>query len=482
MPLKILCRLLLLCALAPGAARSGSAASVGVSEVTGKDAPALLQRPTASFRVYAFHEAAAVPIPFQVDERDRRDHWADDQGPEPVRDESPGVFDANDVVVFMNRDLGEKGDPAKLPRGAATWLEVRVGSQDEPLGYAYLGAFDSPPAIPSDQPVYVRCDPTKDEVFADRYTVRFGAPLPTYLALVRQQGESPENVLNGVRANGEVRIFAGLFHFARNEKDLEYSIQGYRTGPVRTIRSARYWIGLPLGFKARGRVELLFYRDFVEARAQVNIRIPPRLVAADGHLTAFFDFHDFAGAHVLGPDGLLAEPIGGQMTETNRQFAGRPVRWSALLLPSGQSVLLAVRLGGSLQRLDQQLYLAESIDPARGRPSFGFTLAGINRLDSGEQELSVNAMVLDSTAQSQITAAAAKLLSPPEVAVTPVGKSGPRPLRRTSCSRPLPTPRSIEDRFVGLLVSQELLFLARVHPGASQDRLGQDRAFHRDLR
>jgi hypothetical protein len=307
MPLKILCRLLLLCALVPCAARSDSATSVGVSEVTGKDATALLQRPTASFRVSAFREESAIPIPFQVDERDRRGHWADDQGPEPVRDESPGIFDENDVVVFMNRDLGEKGDPAKLPRGAATWLEVRVGSQDEPLGHAYLGAFDSPPAISSDQPVYARYDPAKDAVFADRYTVRFGAPLPTYLALVRHQDESPDNVLNAVRANGEVRIFAGLFHFDRSEKDPEYSIQGYRTGPVRTIRSARYWIRLPLGFKARGRVELLFYRDFVEARAQVNIRIPPRLVPADGHLTAFFDFHDFAGGHVLGPNGQLAE-------------------------------------------------------------------------------------------------------------------------------------------------------------------------------
>jgi hypothetical protein len=362
-------------------------------------------------------------IPFQVDERDHRDHWADDEGPQPVRDETPGIFDENDVVVFMNRDLGEKGDPASLPQGAATWLEVRVGSRDEPAGYAYLGTFDSPPPIPSDQPLYVHCDPARDEVLADRYTVRFGAPLPTYLALVRRQGESAENVLNAVRAKGDVRIFAGLFHFERSEKDLQYSIQGYRAGPIRAIRSAKYWIRLPLGFKARGRVELLFYRDFVEARAQVNIKIPPRLVPADGRLTAFFDFRDFTGGQVLGPDGLLAEPIGGHMTEEKRQFANHLVRWTALLLPSGQSFLLAVRLGGSLSRLDQRLYLDESIDPARGKPSFGFTLAGINRLDTGEQDLSVNAMVLDSTATSQVTAAASALLSAPEIAVTPVGKS-----------------------------------------------------------
>jgi hypothetical protein len=417
---KIVGRLLLLCALAPAVARSESTAAIGASEVTGKDATALLQRSTAALRVYAFRGGTAVPIPFQVDERDRRNHWADDEGSQPVRDDSPGIFDANDVVVFMNRDLGEKGDPAKLPHGAASWLQIRVGPQDRPLGYAYLGAFDSPPAILSDQPAYARYDSAKDEVYADRYTVRFGAPLPTYLALVHHQGETPGNVLNAVRADGEVRILAGMFHFVRSEKDLQYSIQGYRNGPVRAIRSAKYWIRLPLGFKARGRVELLFYRDFVEARAQVNIRIPPRLIPADGHLTAFFDFRDFAGGHVLGPDGLREEPISGEMTEAKRKFARPLVRWSALLLPSGQSFLLAVRLGGSLQRLEQRLYLEESTDPARGNPSFGFTLAGINRLDTGEQDISVNAMVLDSTALPQVAAAAGALLTTPEVAVAPV--------------------------------------------------------------
>jgi hypothetical protein len=139
-------------------------------------------------------------------------------------------------------------------------------------------------------------------------------------------------------------------------------------------------------------------------------------------LTAFFDFRDFTGARLFGPDGLLAEPVVGQMTEVKREFANHAVRWTALLLPNGQSFLLAVRLGGSLQRLDQLLYFDESVDPTRGKPSFGFTLSGINRLDTGEQELSVNAMVLDSTAPSQIRAAAAALLSAHEIAVTPLGK------------------------------------------------------------
>jgi hypothetical protein len=406
----------------PKAAKSGSgSARVGVSEVVGANAKPLLGRATSSIRVYAFHDGVPSIIPFQVDERDQRDHWADDAGPQPVRDDKPGVFDENDVVVFMNRDLGAKGDASKLPPGAAAWLETRVGPKEAPFGYAYVGTFDSPPTLPSDLHDYARYDPRADAVFAERYAVRFGGPLPTELEIPSGPGQMTPNVLRAVHAHGEARILAGLFHIERTEKDLLHSLQGYRDGPVRVIRSAKYWIRLPLGFKARGKVELLFYRDFVEGRARINVKIPPRLVPADGSMTAYFDFRDFTGGHVIAPSGVLPEPIDGHMTEAKRRFTEQqPIRWAALLLPNGETFLLAVRLGGSLQRLDQKLYLDDSSDPARGKPSFGFTLGGVNRLDTGEHELSVNAMILDGTAQPDVTAAAAVLLQTPEVSVTPV--------------------------------------------------------------
>jgi hypothetical protein len=417
---RTLIPLVFLIALLPGRGWGEGPLPVGVTEVEGRAAKALLDRPNATLRVYAFRGGTFALIPFQVDERDRRDHWVDDLGDQPVRDDHPGVFDQNDVVVFMNRDLGTKGDEKMLPPGASAWLEVRVGPPSAPLGYAYVGSFQSPAALPQDLPEYARYDPIHDQVSADRYTLRFGGPLPTYLALGSATGEREDNILNAVYARGEVRILAGLFHFERSEKDLLYAIQGYRQGPVRAIRSAKYWIPLPLGFKARGRVELLFYRDFVEGRTSVNIKIPPRFIPADGEITAHIDFRDFSGARVSGPGGTLDEPIDGRMTEGKRVFAEPPVRWSALLLPSGQTFLLAVRLEDSLQRLDQRLYLDDTTDPLRGKPAFGFRLSGVNRLETGEQELSVNAVILDTISPTDVSAAAGVLLQPPEVTLTPV--------------------------------------------------------------
>ena len=414
---------ILLAALLPAAARGGDPpAAVGATEVEGRKAKALLKRSNGSIRVYAFRGGAATPIPFQVDERDHRDHWADDEGPSPVRDESPGIFDDNDVIVFMNHDLGARGAAAKLPPGAATWLEVRVGPEKQPIGYAYVGAFDSPPPLPRNLPDHCRYDPRSDEVFADRYTVRFAGPLPSYLGLVPHPGAPAPNVLNGVRARGEVWILGGLFHIVRSEKDIQYSLQGYRDGPVRVIRSAKYWLTLPLGFKARGKVELLFYENFVEGRARVNIKIPPRLVPAEGEMTAHFDFHDFGGARVLDPSGALSPPLDDQTLDARRELGERPMRWAALRLPDGRTFLLAVRLGGSLARLDQRLYLDDSGGPEGGKPGFGFRLSGVSRLDTGEQELSVNGMVLDEPTEGGVAKAADMLLSPPAVSVAPLAR------------------------------------------------------------
>src|SRR5712692_11140290 len=93
----------------------------GVTLVEGHQALFLQLQPVATMRVYAFHNDAPVPIPFQVDERDRRDRWVLDQGTSQNQDHPSGEFGGNDVLVIMNRDLGGRGDPTRLPAGITVW-------------------------------------------------------------------------------------------------------------------------------------------------------------------------------------------------------------------------------------------------------------------------------------------------------------------------------------------------------------------------
>src|SRR5690349_15768450 len=79
----------------------------GVTLVEGRQLPSLLQHSTSTVQVYAFHGDKPQPIPFQIDERDDHNRWALDQGRQSKSDDSPGVFDENDVLVLMHRDLGQ---------------------------------------------------------------------------------------------------------------------------------------------------------------------------------------------------------------------------------------------------------------------------------------------------------------------------------------------------------------------------------------
>jgi hypothetical protein len=394
----------------------------GATLVDGQQAPFLQDTSTSTFRVYAFHGDTPEPIPFQVDERDRRDRWVADLGPRPNHDDSPGVFDANDAIVVMNRDLGRRGDLAHLPHDATLWGEIRVGNDTAPLGFAYVGVFESSlPPLSEDGSEYSRYEPQKDRVYAERYALEFTGPLPTHVAFVNQLNDFGTNVVNGIHASGEVRFLGGLFTLRRTEADIQQEILGYRDGPVRVIRRARYWIPLPFGFRTSGRVDLLFYRDFAEGTAFVKLKIPPRLVFADGELLAYFDFLDLRGARLLLEGEPPSDPIDGSMTLTKQTLAGRLAQWAALLLPDGRTMLLSVRLEGALQKLTQHLYFddARSESNELGHlPLFGFKFSGVQRLESGAHRLSVIATLLDETSPEGVRRTARLFLSPPEVSVS----------------------------------------------------------------
>jgi len=399
----------------------------GISLLEGKSAALFLQHPLAAFRVYAFHAGAAALIPFQLDERDRRDRWVLDQGSHPNTDDVPGIFDDNDALVLMNRDLGERGDLSRLPSGATLWGEVRVGPVQEPLGFAYVGIFaqSSQPLASTNMPAHY--EEATDRVYAERYTLEFQAPLPKHIAFVEKQGEFGVNTVAGVRAEGEVRLFGGLITLHKTDADIQAELLGYKNGPVRTIRRARYWIPLPLGFRTTGRVDLLFYRNFVEGSALLKINIPPSLVLARGELQTYFDFLRQDGARVLLEGESPSEPIDGHMTAKKQALVGRPARWAALLLPEGKTVVFIVRLTGALQRMEQQFYFDEVAAPSvpgSGRPLFGFQFSRVDRLETGTHRLAVFAYVLDSVNPEDIHTVVNLFLSAPEVEVSLLKASG----------------------------------------------------------
>ena len=344
-------------------------------------------------------------IPFQVDTRDRRDRWVISQGTKPTRDDRPGVFDTNDAVVFLRRDLGGKAGALPFPPGVEARHEVRLGSAAAPNGFVYVGLGETPPRTAAP---LVRYDRTRDRIYAERYAVGFDAPLPSHVAFVASLGEYGRNVVSESSFVGEVSFLGNLIRIHRTQDDLDYQVRGHSPGVVRLTRRTRYWLPLPFGLRAKGRVDLLFYPDFVEGTARVRIKIAPRYVLGDGWVRTSFDFLDFGAAGLVHP----AAAENGRLPE-----ADGTERWAALQLPNERTLLLATRLEGTLQRLDQQIHFSTA---GRGQPTFGFRFSNISALDTGTYHLSLFAVVLDGHDPTSIRSAAAFFLSPPSVAVTPV--------------------------------------------------------------
>ena len=393
----------------------------GVTSIEGQQTPVLLRQPIAKVRVYAFQGDRSEPIPFQIDERDNRTRWALDQGPQPKIDDTPGVFDENDILVLMNRDLGRRGSLAQLPKETAVWMEVRVGSEAAPLGFAYVGIFAKIPTDSLSHSQYTRYDAQADKVDTDRYSIAFaGAPFPTSLAFVDRLGDTAANLIAGVRVIGEVRFLHGLFTLRRTDQDIHAEVLAYRHGAIRTIRRARYWIPLPLGFRANGRIDVLFYRDFVEGTASVKLKVPPRLVLADGELQAYFRFLDLSGARLLVEGKQSNSLVDGHMDTAEQTLHQHPARWAALVLPNGRTLLLIARLEGALQRLEQRLYFdddqAEEVHVGN-KPHFGFEFSGVNQLETGTHRLSVFAISLDTTSAEDIHRTVERFLSPPPISM-----------------------------------------------------------------
>jgi hypothetical protein len=403
---------------------AGPSVFPGITLIEGRQIPSLLQHSIATVQVYAFDGDKPRAIPFQIDERDNRDRWVIDQGKQPTSDDSPGVFDENDVLVLADRDLGQRGPLSQLPKEVIMRVEVRVGNEVTPTGFAYVGVSTTPQLNSSAHSLSTHYAAQADYVSTDRYTLGFaGAPLPSHLAFVEHLGDGGTNLIAGVRVIGEVRFLRGLLTLRRTDEDIHTEVLGYRQGPIRTIRRARYWIPLPLGFRTNGRIDVMFYRDVVEGTTVVRLKVPPRLILADGEIQAYFRFLDLSGARLIveGQDNMGV--VDGHMDDAEQALHRHLTRWAALALPSGRTLLLIARLEGTLQRLEQRLYFDDSqTDEAwrGGKPSFGFEFSRVNQLETGTHRLSVFAITLDTTRIDDIRRTVERFLAPPLVTITPL--------------------------------------------------------------
>jgi hypothetical protein len=199
-----------------------------------------------------------APIPFQIDQKKPDGGYAFTNGPEASVDPDPNL-DANDELVFMVKDAGDRVNDVKWPDGAEKMVEVEINDpKNGNKGWMYLVSFsEKAPRSPVDY-IKVEIDEAGDWRKVVTYEYVMGGPAdrpyPDYMA-ARQlppDGREGLDVLDRLKMRGEIVLPLGIripFAFDDMTKSED---KGWIDGPVRILHYAEGYLELTEYIKIRG--------------------------------------------------------------------------------------------------------------------------------------------------------------------------------------------------------------------------------------
>ncbi len=364
--------------------------------VQGKELPGMRGRPLAGLRAFALRDGRLEAIPYQIDEFDEKGRITCPEGKDPRKDEDEGHLDSNDEVVVMAADLGDKAPRRVFPTDARAASEVRV--QDPTSGaqaWFYLFDFDSPP--PPSPVKYVQYEPTEDKASSDLYLVDFNERRSILLDDMRIKGKDGKlgvNIIDRIKVRTwfKSRIF---ITFKFNEEDITSRVTAYKNGPIRSVRSADYFLKLLfIKVTPSAHVDYLFYRNAIVGPGELKVPFNPKLVLRGGsRAVTGLDFDEavrgwqFYSARNPTPivlDGSNQKGDGIEKSDVN---------WFALFGEEGGTMTRVV-YGPSILKAKQGYDLYYVDDPThegapertRGETMFGFTM-DILKLPRGSHQI-----------------------------------------------------------------------------------------------
>ncbi|MBL4849896.1 MAG: hypothetical protein JKY65_30580 [Planctomycetes bacterium] len=406
--------------------------------VPGRNLKPFLKRSIDTIRLYAFRDGKLRPIPFQIDERTADDQIAFQAGEDRRSDVDDGRLDANDELVFMGRDVGDRAPPASIKLGQSDYAELIV-KDPRGRGWVYLVHFAQAPP-PRAQGRYVSLDFRGDELLgwtAQRVQAKVGPDGHALdlrsLRFARAKGGYGIDILD--RTKLHLRASYLFLDIQRRFDEVRSSWRSYRQGPVRVIAGVQAETYLTWGrwLSTTRRSTLVIYGNRLELRSQFELPIDLE-ANKPSSLRLSFDFSPTAG-DVRVWSNRNPKPIrcNGQGTDPKlSKLKTSGAEWIACATPAG-AVVLRLRLDAQLQKRRHRFFLRDGPAPdlpedavgSRGNAGFELDLAG---LQAGRYEFSLSAHFLRAPLEPGGESAALSVEDAPLVcealAKTPPKKSG----------------------------------------------------------
>ncbi len=269
--------------------------------ITGRELEPVLGSEIGKIRLFAFEGVKKHVIPFQIDERDSAGNWVWDRvigRPDTTFENDPGqtsttmmvqqhvhsrddedpagseLFDANDMLVFLARDMGDRrADFSEGLYGDAV-LEIEVlDPLDGARGWVYLASFAGNPP-PLSRVSYLQHFRKQRRIQTPSYDFIYSDIHVAVLDDLRIKGFP---VVDRINIRGKVDLQLGFLKdsIEFGEEDIHGYIEGIIEGPVRVIK--RNVVHLDIGFVVRTPdtvCEHFYYPDYAKVPLCLPIRFP----------------------------------------------------------------------------------------------------------------------------------------------------------------------------------------------------------------
>jgi len=321
-------------------------------EVSGHALSSMIGAATENIRVYASRSNKLLPIPFQIDQKNAAGDWvwstipesgkkqieiSKDEDPDVPRtrsrdltvdDQDPqgtSVFDSNDVLVFMTRDVGNRHAPATNKPGMVM-VELEISDpHNGARGWVYIVHYASnPPALAKQR--YVTYQESGRRVVAPDYELIYS---PEYSVMLDDLKVDGVSILERSRISGKVK--AGMGPFATTMEFDERAIDGYDAGyingPVRVIKRSVDHVKIGAGMRSPDvNCDHYYYPWHAEIPMLFSMRFPVKRV----EILATSRYRSDVFHHARVPQITDSISIGSDQSNVNRLAGRKDATWLGL--------------------------------------------------------------------------------------------------------------------------------------------------------
>ena len=231
--LKKSCYALLFFLFSPGLmAEIHPARNLEVTTVSGAELPKLLEKPVKNYSLMAISNGSLAPIPYQFDDINVKGLPHVPGGKLAIKGKE-GIFEAEDQLVFMYKDMSTKATIAQLKAADGQFISALEISEDGTQRYAYI--FEGNPQRNDKR--YAHYNFETGFVDAESYSMKIDPNNILAWEGLTIKGftgtPSAPNVMDGMKARMTAKL--GFFKATLHNSLLPINTVAVKNGPVRAI-------------------------------------------------------------------------------------------------------------------------------------------------------------------------------------------------------------------------------------------------------